>query len=134
MKAKVYYLNAKKSKYNIYNDNKHMSGIYPWTNKETKESYIGSSINLTSRLRSYYSFKNLKKVLLRSNSKINSIILKYDHSNFSLEILEYCDAYVLDSREQYYINKLNPEYNIRKKVGSRIDRKYFSKTLNKLKV
>jgi len=35
-----------------------------------------------------------------------------------LEILEYCDKSVLLDREQYYLDKLNPSYNILKIAGS----------------
>jgi hypothetical protein len=39
-------------------------------------------------------------------------LLKHGYSNFSLEILEYCDSFKNIEREQYYIEKLKPEYNI----------------------
>jgi len=38
--------------------------------------------------------------------------------NFSVTILEYCDKSDLIIREQYYFNKLNPQYNILKIAGS----------------
>lgn len=49
---------------------------------------------------------------------IYSSLLKNGHSNFKLEILEYCELPVLIEREQYYINLFNPEYNILKTAGS----------------
>lgn len=45
-------------------------------------------------------------------------LLKYGYSEFKLEILEFCDADVLISREQYYIDELKPEFNILKIAGS----------------
>jgi len=39
-------------------------------------------------------------------------LLKYGYSNFSLEILEYCEPSKCIEREQYYIDLLKPEYNI----------------------
>ena len=42
-------------------------------------------------------------------------LLKHDHSNFSLEILEYCEISELLIREKYYLAErklLKPEYNI----------------------
>lgn len=39
-------------------------------------------------------------------------------NNFSLTILEYCNKSDLLVREQYYLNKLKPEYNILKIAGS----------------
>ena len=38
---------------------------------------------------------------------IYSALLKYGYSNFSLEILEYCEAAEAVSREQYYLYLLN---------------------------
>ncbi len=37
---------------------------------------------------------------------------------FKLEILEYCDKIVTLEREQFYLDKLKPEYNLLKKAGS----------------
>src|SRR5438477_10959207 len=47
-------------------------------------------------------------------------LLKYGHSKFTLEILEYCDSKDLIKREQYYIDLLKPQYNILKIAGSRL--------------
>lgn len=44
-------------------------------------------------------------------------IIKYGYLNFSLTILEYCDKYALDIREQHYFDTLNPKYNIQKIAG-----------------
>lgn len=60
----------------------------------------------------YYSVGYLTTKFINSKSKIYSYILKNDYSNFSLEILEYCYIDQLIYREQYYLNLLNPEYNI----------------------
>jgi hypothetical protein len=50
--------------------------------------------------------------LRHGNSIICSSILKYGHSEFSLEILEYCDPLNIISREQHYLDNIKPEYNI----------------------
>lgn len=76
--------------------------------------YIGSSLDLSKRLRTYYSLANMNSKLEKSNSIIYLSLLKYKISSFSLEILEYCDKNELISREQYYIDSLEPEYNILK--------------------
>jgi len=47
-------------------------------------------------------------------------MLKYNNSNFSLHILEYCESKLLREREQYYIDLLKPEYNILKFAGYRL--------------
>lgn len=45
-------------------------------------------------------------------------LLKFGYSNFSLEILEYCNPSKCIKREQYYLDLLKPEYNILEKAGS----------------
>lgn len=45
---------------------------------------------------------------------IHAAILKYGHSNFTLDILEYCSKDNLVVRENYYFRLLTPEYNILK--------------------
>lgn len=106
-----YYDNYEIMKQTILNDNKNKSGIYRWTNKITGDMYIGQSINLYTRITRYYS----KAYLTNRNTLIISrAILKYGHSNFILGILEYCDKSLLNEREQYYLDKFNPVYNILK--------------------
>ena len=39
-------------------------------------------------------------------------LLKHDYSNFKLEILEYCEPEKCLEKEDYYLKKLKPEYNI----------------------
>jgi hypothetical protein len=39
---------------------------------------------------------------------IYSALLKYGHSKFSLDILEYCESSLLTKREQYYLYLLYP--------------------------
>jgi group I intron endonuclease len=45
-------------------------------------------------------------------------ISKYGLDNFTLEILEYCSKDATIEREQFYLDKLQPEYNLLKKAGS----------------
>lgn len=49
---------------------------------------MGSSVDLRRRLREYFSISSLNK---NKNLAICRALLKYGYSNFSLEILEYCD-------------------------------------------
>lgn len=118
------YSNIDIDKSKIYKDNKGKSGIYRWNNKITNKSYVGSSINLGSRLSIYYSKKAMLGKVKSRTSIIYSALLKHDYSNFSLDILEYCEADVLVEREQYYLDLLKPEYNILKAANSRIGSKH----------
>lgn len=119
----VSYFNADIDKSIIYKENKNKSGIYRWNNLITGKSYIGSSISLSGRFNTYYSLSYLKKKVEKGSSIIYNSLLKYGYSNFSLDILEYCEPSILIKREQYYIDLLKPEYNILKKAGSRLGTK-----------
>ena len=124
-----FYENADTLKKLIIDENKNKSGIYRWTNKSTGDIYIGQSTNLSSRFINYYNISYL-------SSKIHLIIsralIKYGYSKFSLEILEYCDKSVLLKREQYYLDKLNPSYNILKLAGSSKGFKHSEETKAKI--
>jgi len=101
--------NSDLDKLDIFKENKGKSGIYRRVNKKSGKSYIGSSLNLSLRLSQYFSLA----VLNRDDSMIiYKALLKYGYSNFSLEILEYCEPSKCIEREQYYIDLLKPEYNI----------------------
>lgn len=63
---------------------------------------------------------------------INRALIKYGYSNFSLEILEYCNISDLTKREQYYLDILNPKYNILKIAGSSLGYKHTEKTKTKI--
>ena len=84
------------------------------------KTYIGSSTNLSVRFYTYYSLRSLAK----SNRPMERTLLKYGFSNFSLEILEYCNLKDLLGREQYYLDTLKPEYNIVKIAGSTLGYKH----------
>lgn len=128
----VYYSNADISKNVIYEENRIKSGIYRWTNLITNKSYVGSSVSLSRRFRDYYSLTCLQKNVSRGSSAIYRTLLKYGYYNFSLDILEYCEPNELISREQYYIDFLNPEYNILKKAGSILGFKHSEATKLKM--
>jgi len=107
-------LNNKHIKDLIFKENKNMSGIYKWTNLINGKIYIGSSINLSKRFFLYYN----NNLLIKSKMLINRAILEYGHTNFSLEIIEYCSYEDIIKREQYYLDLLKPEYNTLKIASS----------------
>jgi group I intron endonuclease len=94
---------------------------------------VGSAVNLTSRFTSYFSFRFLNKEIRRNRSIISNSLLKYGYNNFSLDILEYCELSLLIKREQYYLDRLKPEYNILKIANSRLGCKHSPETLLKFK-
>lgn len=86
-------------------------------------------MDFSSRFYKYYSEKHLKKY----STSIHNALLKHGYKNFTLEILEYCIGTNPIEREQYYLDLLNPEYNILKKAGSLAGFKHSKETLEKFK-
>ena len=124
------YTNADTQKESILNDNKSKSGIYCWTHIESGKRYVGSSVDLYRRFMQYYNIKYI--IRANKSSMICRALLKYGYSNFKLEILEYCEPSVLIEIEQYYIDTLNPEYNILKVAGSLFGYKHTIESLQKM--
>lgn len=101
-------------------------------NNITGKTYIGSSINLQKRLRNYFKISFLEYDIKKNKTLIYRSLLKHGYSNFSLEILEYCEPENVVSREQYYLDQLKPEYNILLNAGSSLGNKHSEETLTKM--
>lgn len=91
-------------------------------NNITKKYYIGSAIHLTSRF-------NTHKSSLKKNKHYNQYLQnawnKYGEKNFRFEVLEeVLDKNLLIQREQYYIDVLEPQYNICKSAGNVLGTKH----------
>ena len=110
------YLNPDKQKEEISRDNENKSGVYRWVNKINGKSYVGSSTLLSRKILFYYSLNSLKRKV-KGSIIMHRALLKYGHSNFNIDIIEYCEPNELISREQYYIDLLKPEYNTLKRGG-----------------
>lgn len=89
-------------------------------------------MDLGRRFRVYYDFSFLSVRIQKSKSRIYSAILKHGYSNFQLEILEYCTKENAVGREQYYIDLLNPEYNLNLIAGSRFGSTHTEETKKKM--
>ena len=109
----------------IFNMRKGKSGIYMLTNKLTNNIYIGQSADISKRFKNYFNFSYIKS---KDSFIINRALIKYGYYNFSVTILEYCDKSDLIIREQYYFDKLNPQYNILKIAGSSRNFKHSKET------
>lgn len=116
----IKYDNADVEKIKIFSDNRKKIGVYRLINKLNGKIYIGSSSNLSVRFYTYYSLRYLAK----NNRPMERALLKYGFSNFSLEILEYCNLENYIKREQYYLDYLKPDYNIVKLAGSTLGYKH----------
>jgi group I intron endonuclease len=123
------YGNAELFKEMVLKDNSGKAGIYRWVNNLNKKTYVGSGVNLAKRLGSYYNDNELK----RNSRPIKDALIKYGHKNFTLEILEYCPPTKLLEREQFYLDSLEPEYNILKYAYSLLGYKHSPENIEKLK-
>ena len=130
----IIYDDALSNNNKILQHNKQRCGAYKWVNKINGKSYIGSSVNLSSRFSNYFSLKYLAKRTLKYKSKIYNALSAYGHANFQLEILEvYCRPHVI-KKEQFYFDYFKPEYNILTKAGSSLHFKHSEETLLKFKL
>ena len=94
------YSNADVQKKQILEENKRKSGVYRWKNVINGKTYVGSSVHLKIRLSQYFNVNHLER---NKSMRICRALLKYGYSNFSLEILEYCDPPLcLEKRETLY--------------------------------
>ena len=133
------YTNVLLEKPLILADNNGKAGIYLLTHLESNKLYVGSSENLYRRFKHYYSKSNLTR---NANSRIYNALIHHGHSAFSLTIIEYLDVRdltkseakdIIIGREQFYIDLLNPEYNILRTAGSLSGFKHSNITIAKFK-
>ena len=121
------YDNFKEERGKILKEQKDKSGVYCLINKINGHSYIGSSINLASRMRNY-----LNNTFLKSRQNVNmpivKALLKYDQSNFTLLILEEVNPESLTIRETYFITIVMPYYNVLKQGYSSLGYKHTEET------
>jgi group I intron endonuclease len=90
---------------------KGLIGIYQILNSVTGKAYVGSSYNVTSRWRSH-----LRHLITGSTQApcllLDSFTGRIEDYQFS--ILELCTLDQLVEREQHWIDKLKPAYNLAK--------------------
>jgi group I intron endonuclease len=84
-----------------------------FTNNITYNRFIGKSSNL---LETFLNFNSKSFPEKNPNSRIQRAIRKHGYANFSITILEYCNAPELKNKKQYYINVLKPQYNIQNSI------------------
>lgn len=115
----------------IIKENSNKAGIYIWINLINGKSYVGSAWDLSNRFKQYFrkSFLDASREIKKNRSKIYRALLRYGYSAFKLEILEYCEKDIIIAREQYYLDTINPEYNILKVARSLLGFKHSPESL-----
>lgn len=125
----VSFNNSAEQKEEIFKTCKDKSFVYRWINKTNGKDYLGSTSNAKSRLSSYYDFKTLSIF----NMPIYKAILKYGHSNFIFEIVEFSQPEDVVLREQHYLDLFDFDYNVLEKANSLFGFKHSAETLEKMK-
>jgi group I intron endonuclease len=121
------YNNFKENRLQLIKDQKDKTGVYCLVNLINGNIYIGSSGNLSGRMRSYLNNAFLKSKQ-NNNMPIVKALLKYGPENFSVLIVEYVDLENLSERETYYISHLLPYYNVLKEGYSSVGYKHTEAT------
>lgn len=117
------YSNFKGERLQLIKDQKNKAGVYCLVNLINGHTYIGSSINLASRMRNYLNNAFLKNKK-NSNMPIVEALLKYGQNNFALLVIEYVDVKELTIRETHFITNLLPYYNVLKQGYSSLGYKH----------
>lgn len=91
-------------KYGIVGD---ITGVYLITCKHNNKRYVGSSVDITRRFSNHMN----RDAKLYPHRDFYKDVNKYTYTGFTFEILEVCERDELIEREQYYYDKLQPEYN-----------------------
>lgn len=106
------------------------SGIYMIKNLINNHIYIGSAVNLYNRETRHINKLESQK---HENSYLQRAWNKYGEDSFIFIVLEYVsDIKDLIIIEQYYIDWLQPEYNICKSASSTLGRKFSEETKRKI--
>jgi hypothetical protein len=88
-------------------------GVYMIKNQITGERYIGSSKRPYRRRSDHFSIQTGR---ITTNENMQIDLKQYGKLAFVFGILEHCELEQLLEREQYYINLLNPEYNVKQNM------------------
>ena len=121
------YNSLKQDRIQIIIDQKEKSGVYCLINNINGHDYVGSSVNLASRMKNYLNNSFLKGNK-NANMPIVKALLKYGQSNFTFLILEYVEPQTLTIRETFYITHVTPYYNVLKQGYSSLGYKHTEDT------
>lgn len=100
-------------------------GIYKITNLINNKCYIGQSIHIERRWQEHKQSANPANLSFDSTKHLYNAINKYGVNNFSFEIIEECEASMLDSLECRYIKQFNSAdslYGYNTQLGGRSGR------------
>ena len=88
-------------------------GIYYILNKANNHSYVGQSRNIFKRWRDH---KRSLRNGTHSNEYLQNAWNLYKEQDFCFQVLVFCKEEELNDKEQYWFERIKPEYNIVKNV------------------
>lgn len=93
-----------------------LSGVYQILNKTNNKKYIGSTtVSFNKRWKDHNKLLVINK---HYNTALQNAYNKYGKDNFEYSIMQFCPKELCIDKEQWFIDKLKPEYNICKKAGN----------------
>ena len=108
-----------------------LTGIYCIVNTYNDKCYVGSAVNIRKR----WEFHKWQLKFNKHNNKhLQNAWTKYKQSTFIFTVIEITDLENLIEREQYWIDTLNPEYNICPTAGSPLGREVTIETRLKISI
>ena len=116
----------------------HKTGVYEIVNIITNERYIGSAsrVGKSNSLSGFYVRFDKHKLLLKNNKHYNIHLQraynKYGENNFNFNVLSICPPEYCIKLEQWFIDNLKPEFNIRKIADSNKGIKFTAEHKEKL--
>ena len=105
------------------------SGVYEILNTTNGHRYIGSAVSLRKRKHDHW--RELRRDT-HCNEHLQRAWNKYGEDAFKFDVLEYWEPEFLVSFEQWWMNMLQPEYNIRPVAGSSLGVKRTAETRAKM--
>jgi len=108
-----------------------ISGIYKIQSKRKPERiYIGSSVNIEARKNKHFHYL---KTHTHGNNKLQNHYNKYGISDLEFSLIVGCDADCLIAFEQFYIDSLDPWFNIYRTAYSPFGHKHSPESIEKMK-
>jgi group I intron endonuclease len=106
------------------------SGIYKIKFTDSPKIYIGSAIDLVKRRRNHLSDLRTER---HPNIHLQRMFNKYGEKQFMFQVIENCELDILVTREQYFIDQLQPEINILKIAHSSLGYRHTEEAILKIR-